>query len=104
MSGGFEDLMRLKYMTVETGAIHELQKLNLKCYPLLINGVKSAEVSIDTDKKRIVYSLTTAQRFRKLSKKNISYYKNIEEWVKKILWNETEVVFIINGEVIECQT
>lgn len=93
-----EQLALLKSMTVRTGAIHEAQVLQLKMWPLLIPDVNKAEASVDTERKMVTYKCETDSN--RPTKKKAQTMENIAIWTKKMLWDETVVVFTLNGKKV----
>lgn len=102
MSGMMDQLMQLKAMTVRTGAIHEAQALQLRNYPLLIEGVKQASVRIDVERKMVEYKITKYERGFPKSKSALVVELNdsLKKWVQTLLWPDTVVVVKQSGRVI----
>ena len=93
-----EQLQLLKGMTIRTGVIHEAQALQLKSWPMLIPNVTKAEARVDTDLQMVTFVCEA----RKVSnaKRTKLLYRNIAEWVRNILWNDTRVIVEINGKKV----
>ena len=87
-----EQLQQLKAMTVRTGAIHEAQALQLRNYPKLLKGVKSATTNVDVERKLITYECKLTKSFR-MSSINKILCSNIGVWIQTLLWDETSVIF-----------
>ena len=96
-----EQLMQLKAMTVRMGVIHEAQALQLKMWPLLIPDVSKAVSKVDVETKSVIMTCETkkGKKFKKTDQIDL-LCKNIEEWTRAILWEETVVSIIVNGETI----
>lgn len=94
-----EQLMLLKSVTLRTGAIHEAQVLQLKAWPLLMDGVLKSVARVDVDNKRVVFNMTTTDLFNnsELSKKMLA---EIDRWTKILLWDETRVMFKSNKKIV----
>lgn len=93
-----EQLALLKAATVRTGAIHEAQALQLRMWPLLIPDTKSATAKVDTERKIVTYECKTTKA--KLTVKAKTIMKNITIWTRSILWDDTTIVFKLNGKVV----
>lgn len=93
-----DQLQYLRGMTIRVNAIHEAQKNQMIWYGYLIKGIKEVTVKIDTDKKIVFYECR-ADSFRN-SKSNKALYKNIDKWIKLLLWPETTVIININDKVL----
>lgn len=94
-----EQLAYLKGITVMTGGIHDAQALQLKNYPLVIDGVKKAKTKVDPERKVVHYEL----KFES----GASFGPNAKQvcdaivlWVRTIIWDETAVVFYSGKEVL----
>lgn len=92
-----EQLDLLRGMTIRTGSIHEAQALQLKMWPLLIPGVKKATASVDAERKIVTFNCESKGRTTNKVKLTC---KNIDNWVKQLLWPETTVLIKINNNVI----
>jgi hypothetical protein len=92
-----EQLQLLKAMTIRTGSIHEAQALQLKMWPRLIEGVTSSEARLDVDTQSVTFLCKGSV---KKSKVNKALYENIGLWVRKILWDKTQVIIKINGKAV----
>jgi hypothetical protein len=97
MSSMMEQLMQLRALTIRTGAIHEAQALQLRNYPLLINGVSKATVRVDMERKLVEYSLTKCS---KDFQDGFDAMENITKCVRTLLWPDSSVVFKKRGKVI----
>src|SRR5271155_3077982 len=102
MSEMMDQLMHLKAMTVRTGAIHEAQALQLRNYPLLIEGVKQASVRVDVDRKMVEYKITKYERGFPKSKSALVTELNggLKKWVQTLLWPDTSIVVKHGGRVV----
>jgi len=96
-----EQLMQLKAMTVRLGSIHEAQALQLKMWPLLLPNISKSVAKIDVETKTVIMNCVTQKdkKFRK-TKKVENLCKHIETWTRAILWNETAVSIVVDGETI----
>jgi hypothetical protein len=95
-----DQLMQLKAMTVRVGSLHEAQVLQLRNYPLLIPGVIKAETEIDPSTKLVRYKCESdLKKFRKTQKVK-DFCKNIEVWIRTIIWDDTIVEIYVNGKSI----
>lgn len=94
-----QQLAYLKGITVTTGGIHDAQALQLKNYPLVIDGVKKAKTKIDSEHKLVHYELTFDEgaTFGEAAKQVCDA---IVLWVRTIIWDETAVVFYSGKEVV----
>lgn len=97
-----EELRQLQALTVRTGIIHEAQALQLRNWPLLIPGVKSAEAIVDAERKMVTYSCKTEteKTFRR-TKVAAMYIEQIGNWTRNIVWPDSTVVVKVNGKVID---
>ncbi len=93
-----EQLALLKTMTIRTGAIHEAQALQLKMWPLLIPDVAKAEAHVDTERKIVTYRCKT--KSNKNAKKRTDTMDNIVTWTRKMLWDDSTVIFIVNDKAV----
>lgn len=95
--GIIEQLAAMKTMTLTTGAIHEAQALQLRNYPLLIEGVKSSKVLVDIDHKIVTYKL----KMKRGKFDSVAGCKRITEIIQKyLLWDTTTVVFMVGDKVL----
>ena len=93
-----EQLDLLKGTTISTGAIHEAQKLQLQMWPRMLSHVKSVtSVSVSHENKLVVFNCTQGETSASAVDKKI--YPAIREWVRNILWNETEIVIKLDRKV-----
>jgi hypothetical protein len=92
----YEQLAMLKGMTVRSGAVHEAQVVQLRNYPLLLSFTETAETHIG--EKLVVYNITST-KFKK-TKKSIAAMDKIVDLTRKILWDDTDVVFNVNGNPV----
>jgi len=95
----YSQLMLLKEATNRFGSLHEAQLLQLKMYPVLLNGVLKSETHIDVEKKMVFFKLTKVKGF-KLSKHNKEVIQKIIDWTRSLLWDDCSVVFVKDQEVI----
>lgn len=95
-----EQLQHLKAMTVRLGSIHEAQSLQLRNWPLLVPGVAKAEVKVDLDTHTVKMTCESKGKFRatKLARR---WVRNIEAWSRAILWDDTSLLFEVDGRRIE---
>jgi hypothetical protein len=93
-----EQLALLKGMTLRTGAIHEAQALQLKMWPMMIPDVDKAEAQVDTERKIVTYKCEAGST--RATKKKRETMDNIVTWTRKILWDDTVVVFILNNKTV----
>lgn len=92
-----EQLLLMKQATMLSGGIHEAQALQLRNYPLIIEGANKAITKIDTEKKIVYYDVTMAKF--KNTKKFKKTCEAIATWVRSVIWDDTSIVFKINGEI-----
>ena len=98
----FDQLMQLKAMTVRTGVLHEAQVVQLRNYPLLIPGVAinpSPETKVYPEDKYVVWTCKAKKGF-KVTPTVKKWCTNIEKYAKLLLWDDTRVKIIVNGQVI----
>lgn len=95
----YEQLMLLKATTNSFGALHEAQALQLKMYPLLLNGVKKAETHVDIEKKMIFFKILEGKGF-KLTKKNKNIIEKIVLWTRNLLWDDCSIVVLNNNKIV----
>jgi hypothetical protein len=93
-----EQLGHLRALTVRMNIIHEAQALQVRNYPLLIPGVKSAVTEIDIETKTVVYKLTPQnKKFNLSSPKVKKICDNIKIYIQEvILWPNTNVFFTVS--------
>jgi hypothetical protein len=92
-----EQLQQLKGVTVRTGLLHEAQVLQLRNYPLLISGIAHGITNVDPETQLIMYDLTPANKKWRLTKKRLAELKMIVRYIRTIVWDNTVVVFNVNG-------
>lgn len=101
MDNTLQQLMHLRMMTISTGAIHEAQALQLRNYPLLIDGILKSTVKINVDEKTVEYKITEC---RKSAFKNEKRFKedtaNLKKWIQTLLWPNTTVVMKYDRKVL----
>ncbi|NBP13491.1 hypothetical protein EBU95_03715 [bacterium] len=95
----YTQLMLLKEATNRFGSLHEAQVLQLKMYPLLLNGVKKAETHVDIEKKMIFFKILDGKKF-KLTKKNKNIIDKIVSWTRNLLWDDCSIVILNNDTVV----
>ena len=95
-----EQFEQLKLLTIRTGALHEAQVMQLKCWPLLIPGVKTAVISVDPIKHVVYYDLVPKNKIFKKTKMVMKFCKEIDKWSKVLLWNDTTVIIKAKDDVI----
>jgi hypothetical protein len=93
-----EQLALLKTMTLRTGSIHEAQALQLKMWPLLIPDVTKAEATVDSERKLVTFKCEATSS--RATKKKRETMDNIILWTRKILWDESAVIFVINDKTV----
>lgn len=94
-----EQLLLLKRATVNTGVIHEAQKLQLQNWPRMMNHVKSVDsVGIDHEKRLVVFNCQKNDIKPKAT--DLQLYPAILSWVKLILWDDTDVVFKLGKKTV----
>jgi hypothetical protein len=91
-----EQLQHLKALTVRTGAIHEAQALQVRNYPMLVDGITNSETKIDVERKMVIYKIKCK---RKLKEKELVKFKKIEEYIRFVLWPDTLLV-VKRGAVV----
>lgn len=94
-----EQLQQLKGITIRTGLIHEAQAVQLRNYPRIVEGITKATTKLDTDSRSVIYTCEAAPGF-KLSKKRRLMCDNIVVWIRTVIWDDTSVVFEVNGKAI----
>ena len=95
-----DQLLHLKAMTERIGVIHEAQTLQLRNYPLLIPGIKTAETTINIDQKIVKFDCQSiAKTFRNTKKVKIAL-DHIYEWVKMVVWTESTLEVYVNGKAV----
>lgn len=88
----------LKGLTERFGVLHEAQVQQLKVYPLFIKGVKSATINVDVPHRTVFFDCST-EKFRK-TKNRLAEMSAITDYVQRLLWDDTVVVFKSNGNQI----
>jgi len=96
----YDQLKHLKAMTIRLGVLHEAQVLQLRNYPLLIPGVKTAKTHVDVDSKSVAWTCQTKNKKFRLTSSVKTWCVNIEKMVRVILWDETQIKIVINGRTI----
>lgn len=92
-----EQLAALKALFVRFGAEHELLRINLKRWPLLVPGVsKLVQYGVDYD-RRIVTFWCLAPKFRN-TKKVKKTFEEVTRWVRMMMWDDTTVTFTVNDK------
>lgn len=95
-----EQLKYLKGITERLGVLHEAQILQLRNYPLLIPNVLTAETTVDQSNKMVKFKCTSKKApFRKTKKVDLAI-KNIDSWIRWIIWDETVVEIVVDGKDI----
>lgn len=96
-----EQLGQLKALTERFGTLHEAQLLQIRNYPLLIPGIKTAETTIDMEKKIINYKCKSnpKKKFRK-TKQVMSFLDHIYEWCKYVSWSDVTLEVKVDGKDI----
>lgn len=95
----YSQLLLLKEATNRFGSLHEAQLLQLKMYPILLNGVLKSETHIDVEKKLVFFKLVETKSF-KLTKKNKDILQKIIEWTRRLLWDDCSIIFLKDEKVI----
>lgn len=93
-----EQLYWLKGLTVRFGVLHEAQVQQLKMYPLCVHGINKATVNVDISHKVITFDADT-NKFRK-TQNRINEIRAITFYTRKLLWDESNVIFKVNGKII----
>ena len=88
----------LKGLTLRFGSLHEAQVQQLKMYPRLIQGISKATAHVDTAHKTVVFDCE-AKGFRKTARR-ILEMTAITDYTRVLLWDDSVVVFKINGKQI----
>jgi len=93
-----EQFRMLKGLTIRFGCLHEAQVHQLKVYPKLIVGIQDATAHVDSDNKTVQYKCSGKQ-IRK-TKKRLKEMSIITNWIRTLLWDDTVVIFEVNGKVL----
>lgn len=93
-----EQFRILKGLTVRFGCLHEAQVQQLKVYPQLISGIKNSTAHVNSE-NRIVQFRCTGSNIRKTDKR-LKEFGAITGWVRTLLWDNTVVVFEVNGKTL----
>lgn len=95
-----EQLEQLKALTVRYNTLHEAQALQLKMWPCLLANINDVTVKVGVEEKRVVFLCSSESgRFRN-TKKVQTFCSNLEKWVRTILWNETQISFMVDDRLI----
>jgi hypothetical protein len=92
-----EQLQQLKCMTVRFGAIHDAQQIQLRNYPMLVSGVKSATTEVDVAAKTVRYLIEHGVDG---SDESVLEMRNVARYVQTIVWDDAVVLFSCKGEII----
>ena len=95
-----QQLAQLKGITLKTGGIHEAQALQLRNYPLVITGVKSCKVKVNTELKIVFYELEPEKKTIKKTEMFEKTCEAIVKWIRTIVWDDTSVVFKLKKEIL----
>ena len=93
-----EQLRMLKGLTIRFGCLHEAQVHQLKVYPKLITGIQDSTAHINPDTRTVQFECSGRQI--KKTKKRLKEMIIITEWIRTLLWDDTVVVFEINGKIL----
>jgi hypothetical protein len=96
-----EQLGLLKGITVRLGILHEAQVLQLQMWPLvLFPHALSSTAEVDTDKHIVNFKILTSLKNKPSGKSHTKAVKELDKWVKNILWDDTRIKFewIISDE------
>lgn len=89
----------LKATTERLGVLHEAQLLQLRNYPILLDGIDSAKTEIDQSNKHIKYDCVSKTRFRKTDMR-LLMFKRIVWMVQQVVWTDVTIEFNVNGKPI----
>lgn len=93
-----EQLMRLKELSRNSGALHELQVLQLKYLPLITTHATSSEFIFKHDSREIIFNIKETQG--KVPNKFKKRLKVLCQYAKNLLGSEYKVVVKLKGTVI----
>lgn len=92
-------LAMLKATTERMGVLHEAQLLQIRNYPILLDGIVSATASVDIAGKTIIYDCKSNSNFRKTAMKKKAFLRIV--WmIQQIVWSDTIVELNVNGKPI----
>lgn len=94
-----QKILWLKSLTERFGSIHEIQAYQLQCYGMLLSTVSSCKVKIDIVNHLITFDAESAKIVRK-SKKTKELFNLIREWIRNILWSDSEYIYKINDRIV----
>lgn len=89
----------LKGLTERFGAIHEFQVYQLKCYCAILPASGSIEVKVNPTSHIVIFESESKKRFKK-TLKNKELLNLVGEWVKDLLWSDTEYIYMLNGKKV----
>lgn len=92
-------LAALKATTERLGVLHEAQLLQLRNYPILLDGIDSAKTEIDQGNKHIKYDCISGGKFRKTDLR-LRMFKKIVWMIQQVVWTDVTVEFNVNGKPI----
>lgn len=89
----------LKATTERMSVLHEAQLLQIRNYPILLDGIVSAKTSVDISGKTIVYDCEAKGVFRKTAMKKKAFLRIV--WmIQQVVWSDTIVELNVNGKPI----
>lgn len=89
----------LKSTTERLGVVHEAQLLQIRNYPILLDGVTSAQSSVDMESKLIKYDCKFTGTFRKTTLRKKAFQRIV--WmIRQVVWSDTVVELHVNGKSI----
>lgn len=91
-----QQLLLLKDFTIRFGQISGAQLHQLRMWGLLYDNVESTEARVDPDKKSVTIVLYGKDVKRYDDAEEL--LKNIDQWVRFILWDDTDLIITINDE------
>lgn len=95
----YTQLMWLKQATLNTGAIHEAQAMQLRHWSMLVPHAISTNsaVKVDVDKKLVEFDIV-APKIR-MTKKVKMLLANMAVWTRTILWDDAKVIILLNHKI-----
>lgn len=92
-------LAMLKATTERMGVLHEAQLLQVRNYPILMDGIVTAQATVDQDGKHIVYDCKASGKFRKTDMR-LKMFKKIVWMLQQVVWTDVIVEFNVDGKPI----
>ncbi len=89
-------LATLKATTERLGVLHEAQLLQIRNYPILLDGIISARTEIDQGNKSIKYDCVSSGKFRKTAMR-LKMFKKIVWMIQQVVWTDVIVELNVNG-------